>query len=132
MNLLKRLTRRRTRMAALDPGVKAPEVTLPLLSGGNFSLREALARGPVLLAFFKISCPVCQFAFPYFERLYKSYGKGPVTIMGVSQDNAADTRRFAQEFGVTFPIALDDTRSYPVSNAYGLTNVPTLFLVASS
>jgi hypothetical protein len=25
---------------------------------------------------------------------------------------------------------LDDTRTYPVSNAYGLTNVPTIFWIA--
>ena len=31
---------------------------------------------------------------------------------------------------MTFPILLDDTASYPVSNAYGLTNVPTLFWIA--
>ena len=31
---------------------------------------------------------------------------------------------------MTFPILLDDTHSYPVSNAYGLTNVPTLFWIA--
>ena len=119
-------------MAALDSGIKAPDFTLPLLQGGKFSLKDALERGPVLLAFFKISCPVCQFAFPYYERLYKAYGKGPVTIVGVSQDNAADTRRFLQEFGITFPIALDDPGKYAVSNAYGLTNVPTLFLVSPS
>ena len=116
-------------MAALSSGVKAPEFTLPLMGGGRFDLKDALERGPVLLAFFKISCPVCQFAFPYFERLYKAYGKGPVAIIGISQDDAANTQRFAREFGITFPIALDDTRSYAVSNAYGLTNVPTLFLI---
>ena len=31
---------------------------------------------------------------------------------------------------LTFPLLLDDTSSYPVSNAYGLTNVPTLFWIA--
>jgi hypothetical protein len=31
---------------------------------------------------------------------------------------------------VTFPILLDETRKYPVSNAYGLTNVPTVFWIA--
>src|SRR5947209_7650201 len=98
-------------MAALSAGVAAPDFTLPLLQGGEFALKPALQRGPVVLAFFKISCPVCQFALPYFERLYKSYGKGEVSIVGISQDKAADTRRFAQEFGVTFPIALDETRS---------------------
>jgi len=119
-------------MAALSTGVTAPEFTLPLLQGGEFSLKKALERGPVVLAFFKISCPVCQFAMPYFERLFKTYGKSSVSIIGVSQDKAADSRRFAQEYGITFPIALDDTNKYPVSNAYGLTNVPTLFLVTPS
>jgi peroxiredoxin len=117
-------------MPALSNGVAAPDFTLPLLRGGEFSLKEALQRGPVVLAFFKVSCPVCQFSFPYFERLYKAYGKGAVSIIGVSQDHAADTQRFAQQFGVTFPIVLDDMKQYLVSNAYGLTNVPTLFLIA--
>ncbi len=30
----------------------------------------------------------------------------------------------------SFPVLLDDTHSYPVSNAYGLTNVPTIFWIA--
>ena len=37
---------------------------------------------------------------------------------------------FNKEFGVTFPVLLDDTETYPVSNAYGLTNVPTIFWIA--
>jgi hypothetical protein len=31
---------------------------------------------------------------------------------------------------VTFPVLLDDTHTYTVSNAYGLTNVPSLFWIA--
>ena len=34
-----------------------------------------------------------------------------------------------QEYKLTLPVLLDDTTSYPVSNAYGLTNVPTLFWI---
>ena len=49
--------------------------------------------------------------------------------MGVSQNDAADTSAFAKEFGITFPLLLDDTTTYPVSNAYGLTNVPTVFWI---
>lgn len=33
---------------------------------------------------------------------------------------------------MTFPVALDDTSKYPASNAYGLTSVPTLFLIAEN
>lgn len=119
-------------MPALAAGKNAPRFTLPLLQGGSFSLDEALARGPVLLAFFKISCPVCQFTMPYIERLYKAYAKSDVSIVGVSQDDAAATKQFMKQFGVSMPVALDDTRTYSVSNNYGLTNVPTLFFIAPS
>ena len=115
-------------MPALAVGKKAPDFTLPAMDGKSFSLREALTRGPVVAAFFKISCPVCQFAFPFLERIYKAYGKN-VTIVGVSQNTQKDTTAFIKEYGVTFPVLLDDTDSYPVSNAYGLTNVPTIFWV---
>ena len=117
-------------MAALVEGKTAPDFSLPAMDGSTFSLKQALAKGPVVLAFFKVSCPTCQYAFPFLERIYKAYGKRNVTIVGLSQNDAKDTARFNKEFGVTFPVLLDDTRSYPVSNAYGLTNVPTLFWIA--
>jgi peroxiredoxin len=117
-------------MAALTVGTSAPDFALPTLDGKQFSLKEALARGPVLAAFFKISCPVCQFAFPFLERIYKAYGNRNVTIVGISQNEKKDTAGFVKEYGVTFPVLLDDTNSYPVSNAYGLTNVPSLFWIA--
>src|SRR5271167_947535 len=118
-------------MAALTVGTSAPDFTLPTLDGKQFSLKDALARGPVLAAFFKISCPVCQFAFPFLERIYKAYGNRNVTIVGISQNEKKDTAAFIKEYGVTFPVLLDDADSYPVSNAYGLTNVPSLFWIAS-
>lgn len=117
-------------MPALTPGTAAPDFTLPEVSGKPFSLKEALARGPVVLAFFKISCPVCQYAFPFVERIYKNASNKGVTIVGVSQDNPRDTNAFMKEFGVTFPVLLEDLTSYPVSNAYGLTNVPSIFWIA--
>jgi len=117
-------------MAALTAGTTAPDFTLKTQDGKRFSERDELARGPVVLAFFKVSCPTCQYAFPFLERLYKAYGQNGVTLVGVSQNDATETAAFGKDFGVTFPILLDDTRKYPVSNAYGLTNVPTLFWIA--
>lgn len=117
-------------MPALAAGKKAPDFELKTLDGNKFSLAGELARGPVVLAFFKVSCPTCQYAFPFLERLYKAYGRNGVTLVGVSQNGSKDTAAFIKEFSVTFPVLLDDTNSYPVSNAYGLTNVPTIFLIA--
>ncbi|MGH9648771.1 MAG: TlpA family protein disulfide reductase, partial [Bryobacteraceae bacterium] len=95
-------------MAALTAGAKAPDFTLAALDGGKFSLQDALQRGPVFAAFFKISCPVCQYAFPYFERLYKAHGGGPVSFVATSQDDKKNTSAFLNEYGVTFRTLLDD------------------------
>lgn len=116
-------------MAALSAGNQAPEISLPSLDGSQFSLQEALKRGPVLAAFFKISCPTCQYTFPFLERLHKNYGGQKITVIGISQNNDRDTKAFLKEFGITFPTLLDDPKVYAVSNAYGLTNVPSMFLI---
>jgi peroxiredoxin len=97
----------------LRSGLRAPDFTLARLDSaapGNADLGTLLSGGPVLLAFFKSTCPVCQ--------------------MTLSQDDPETTKEFAGEFGISFPMLLDTEESgYPASNAYGLSHVPTLFLV---
>ena len=117
-------------MAALTVGTKALEFELKAMDGRRFVLRDELTQGPIVLAFFKVSCPTCQYAFPFLERLERAYGHNGVRIIGVSQNDPRETAAFIKEFGVTFPVLLDDTKKYPVSNAYGLTNVPTIFWIA--
>ena len=108
-------------MTHLAAGNPAPEFSLKSLDQKEYSLGAA---------FFKISCPVCQFTFPFLERLHQYYGSSGVTVLGVSQDDARATKSFASEYGVTFPLVLDSD-AYPLSNAYGLTTVPTIFLIES-
>jgi len=119
-------------MAALEAGVRAPEIDLSLLDGTKFSLSEARKRGPVVAAFFKVNCPTCQLAFPYLDRIFKAYSKtGKFTLIGISQNEADFTEIFNDKFGVTFPVALDvEENGYPASKAYGLTNVPSIFLIS--
>ncbi|HTC48803.1 MAG TPA: TlpA disulfide reductase family protein [Candidatus Aquilonibacter sp.] len=117
-------------MAALTIGTHAPDFELRALDGKRFVLREELSQGPIVLAFFKVSCPTCQYAFPFLERLERAYGHKNVRIIGVSQNDPKQTAAFIKEFGITFPVLLDDTEKYQASNAYGLTNVPTIFWIA--
>jgi cytochrome c biogenesis protein CcmG/thiol:disulfide interchange protein DsbE len=116
-------------MTHIVAGKTAPGFSLKSLDNKEYSLSDLIERGPVVAAFFKISCPVCQFTFPFLERLYKRYGGERVTFLGISQDDAKSSQKFAKEYGITFPIVLDDPNGYAVSNAYGLTNVPTIFLI---
>jgi peroxiredoxin len=117
-------------MTHIAAGQSAPEFSLKGLDGKTYSLETLREKGPMVAAFFKVSCPVCQFTFPFVERLFKAYGSGEVTVLGISQDDAKATANFAREYRITFPMALDEKeKNYPASNAYGLTNVPTIFLI---
>jgi peroxiredoxin len=131
MGILRRLSRwigTGKQMTHIVAGNVAPGFSLKGLDGKDYSLGAVMERGPVVAAFFKISCPVCQFTFPFLERLYKRYGGNGVTFLGISQDDSRATRKFVDEFGITFPMLLDED-GYPVSNGYGLTSVPTILLI---
>jgi len=111
----------------LEPGEEAPSFQLTTLDGHNLTMHQVLGKGPALLAFFKVGCPVCQLTFPFLERMASNLA---VQILGVSQDDAKGTREFNERFGVTFPTLLDESKKgYPVSNQFGITSVPTFFLV---
>ncbi len=132
----RKMGKRRDGVRTIQEKELAPQFSLRDAAGNEYSLAEELRKGPVVAAFFKISCPVCQFTFPFLERLYKSYGNlasgnSPATFLAISQDDALDTREFCTEYGITFP-ALIDAERYAVSNEYGLTNVPSVFLIAPS
>lgn len=118
------LTRQRHLLKAGSP---ISDFRLPLLDGGETGLRDLIAEGPVLLAFFKVSCPVCQLTLPFLERISSS---GSLPVFAVSQNDAGDTRAFQQRFGVALPTLFDSEEDgFPVSNAFGISSVPTLFLV---
>jgi peroxiredoxin len=115
------------RKKALAAGAAAPDFRLNGLDGSTRTLKEILKGGPALLAFYKISCPVCQLTAPYLERLSANTA---LQVIGISQDDASATRDFMGRFGVTFTTLLDlSSEDYPASNAYGITSVPSLFLL---
>jgi peroxiredoxin len=117
----------RKRREMLAAGAQTPAFELTALDHGKESLAAILEKGPALLAFFKSSCPVCQLTFPYLQRMA---GSSKVQVIGISQDDAKTTKGFNQRFGVTFQTLLDESKAgYPVSNEFGITVVPSIFLV---
>jgi peroxiredoxin len=114
----------------LGEGDRAPDFELEQLSGGRRTLGELTAGKPTLLTFFKVSCPTCQFSLPFLERLYRKKNNLEIEMYAISQDDAESTREFNDEYGISLPTLLDkEEEGYPASNAYGLTNVPSLFLI---
>lgn len=92
----------------LEAGARAPEI------------KGLEAKRPVLVVFFKITCPVCQFTLPFLNRI--------PGVVGISQNSEEDTREFVDEFGIQFPVILDrEEENFPASNAYQISSVPTMF-----
>lgn len=116
-------------MTTIRAGTQAADFTLPGIDSKQYSLAEALKQGPVLIAFFKSVCPVCQFTFPFLERFYRHFRETKAQIWAISQDEPDETREFINEYRLTMPVLLDDTRRYPTSNAYGIRYVPSIFLI---
>jgi peroxiredoxin len=103
----------------LASGVKAPEFGLEQL--------RAWGGGPLVLAFFKVSCPVCQMSFPFLDRIgSRSMG---MRIVGISQDNAKATAEFNSELGIRHIEMVLDPAPYEASKAFRISSVPSLFLI---
>ena len=104
----------------LTEGSPAPDFQVE-----GWSLREALRNGPVLLVFFKVSCPTCQFTLPFLQRLE---GSG-LQIAAISQDDQASTSEFLKRFHLTLRTLIDKPWDFTVSSAFRITQVPSLFLI---
>ena len=116
-------------MSLLKPGTNVQSFVAPGLDGQTVSF-EPGGDGPKVLVFYKVTCPTCQLGMPYFDRLYGAFAGRGVPFYAVVQDSPEAAVAFADEYGITMP-QLTDIKPYPVSNAYKLMVVPTLFVVGS-
>lgn len=117
-------------MKSLSVGVLAPDFELTDIHGSLHSLRREIAKGTLVLVFYKSACPTSQFTFPFIQKITAAMGEVEgCTLWAISQDDVNETREFAE--GFRFPFLIDE-HPYPVSSAYGLTNVPSIFIVETS
>ena len=115
-------------MAALEGGATAPAFTLTDMDGNAHHSADLYKDRLTFAAFYKVGCGTCKFTAPYLEKFYQAYkGKDSFQFWGVSQDTPEDTTSFMNEYGASFPNLLDET--HWASADYGLSNVPTMFLV---
>jgi thiol-disulfide isomerase/thioredoxin len=84
-----------------------------------------LGDGDRGVVFYKVTCPTCQTAAPAIERLHQA---APERVTVIGQDPAEQLEEFGRRFGASFP-AISDLPPYPVSEAYGVRTVPTLFVI---
>jgi peroxiredoxin len=105
-------------MATLKPGVTAPDFDLPTGDGGSLSLSDLKGKKVVLYFYPKDDTSGCtKEACAFQENLARLKKKGAV-VVGVSTDPAESHAKFAQKYGLTFPLVSDAGKS--IVKKYGV------------
>lgn len=104
----------------LDVGDKAPDFTLPTPDGSSVSLshlRTTAPKGVIVYFYPAASTPGCTKEACDFRDSLASLQRAGYAVVGVSPDPVAKLAKFADEEGLTFPLASD--ADHAVLEAYG-------------
>ena len=109
-------------------GRQIPDLALPTLAEGRpVRLREAAARGPMVVNFFASWCAPCEIEHPVLMGLK---GRG-VRVVGIAyKDAPQNAQAFLTRLGNPFTEMLVD-RDGRAGVEFGVTGVPETFLVAA-
>jgi peroxiredoxin/protein-disulfide isomerase len=106
---------------SLQPGIQAPDFTLPVAnSGGRLSLAQQRGKNIVLVFFPSDPAEELLERFARFQEKMEDFeGQGAVA-MGISDAAGDDLKRLATERSITFPLLTDSNPAGATAKAYGL------------
>lgn len=117
------------KVPAPQQGFLAPDFELKSLAGETIKLSDLRGQA-VLVNLWATWCPPCRAEMPTIEKIYNEYKGQGFVVLAVNmtyQDTFANIAPFIDEYGLTFPILLDDTSA--VGTAYQLHSLPSSFFI---
>jgi peroxiredoxin Q/BCP len=108
----------------LAKGTRAPEFELADQDGRKHTLKSLLAGGPLILYFYPADfTPGCTKEACSFRDLHQDLMKATLRVVGVSPQDVASHRKFADEHGLNFPLLADPdkvaVKAYDVDGPLG-------------
>ena len=104
---------------SLAEGDAAPDFTMPASFGRTVSL-AALKGSPFVLYFYpKADTPGCTKEACAFQEALPQLGHIGIEVIGVSKDKIKPIEKFAEKFGLKFPLASDEDTSVAPPTAPG-------------
>ena len=110
----------------LPTGIHAPSFALPDQNGRTHTLEEYRGQKVVLYFYPKDNTPGCTKQACAFGELYPQFTEKGAMVLGVSKDSVASHKKFAEKYGLPFPLLSDEgleaIRAYDVwqeKNMYG-------------
>ena len=108
----------------LAKGTRAPEFELADQDGRKHTLKTLLAGGPLILYFYPADfTPGCTKEACSFRDLHQDLMKAKLRVVGVSPQDVASHRKFADEHDLNFPLLADPdkvaVKAYDVDGPLG-------------
>jgi peroxiredoxin/uncharacterized protein YciI len=104
---------------ALKRGEIAPEFVLKDVDGKDVSSRDLLARGPLVLSFYRgFWCPYCNIDLQALQQFLPAIEARGAKLLAISPQNQSNSRRAQRQNNVTFPILSDPGNE--VAESFGL------------
>lgn len=104
---------------AKKAGDHAPAFTLPDADGAPVESAALLAKGPLIVTFYRgIWCPYCNMDLQAIEEIAGAVRAAGASLVAISPQNAANSRRSQHENKLSFPILTDQGGA--VAEAFGL------------
>lgn len=99
----------------LDRGTQAPSFSLPDEDSNQVSLPDLLAKGPVVVSFFRGNwCPICVLEIQALQEILPHIKSLGGNIIGISPQEPKFSRMIKERFKVDFPL-LSDTAQEVIS-----------------
>ena len=115
---------------AKKAGDIAPDFTLNDPDGKEVSSRDLLAKGPLVVSFYRgVWCPFCNLELQALQAALPEITARGASVVAVSPQTAANSRRSQRENKLEFPI-LSDVKS-EVAHAFGIRFALPDYLVAT-
>lgn len=107
--------------------IKAPDFTLQSIDGNIISLGNFRGK-PVILVFWRVNCPSCEYQMPFLQAFYEKRSDEKIALVTVNVGEPPSmVAEYVARHGLTFPVLLDTRQQ--VAQTYGIIGVPFTFLI---
>jgi peroxiredoxin len=109
---------------ALNLGDRAPDFVLPDTDGNTVSTQDLLRKGPLVVTFYRgVWCPYCNADLQAVEEVAERIRGFGASLVAISPQTPANSRRSRQENKLSFPILSD--KNCELAEKFGIRWIPS-------